>query len=438
MLNPKTHDREFFGAFGASSIIVFLPLVVSIFSFLVNDKYSLQGVSLDLNRLQQIVPSSTQEWYDLAFDASSWKAYLAWFFGLVVFDKISPSKQMDGTVLRDGTVLKYNINGVYVAGTLLAILAARAYRFNLNLPELHFIYTHQLQLTLVTIIFSFAMSVFVYVCSFIPTTKPNGVGTRERILAKGGNSGNPIYDFYIGRELNPRIGSWDIKMFCELKPGMLLWMLINLSCLHQQYHAQGQVTDSLVLVNFVQLFYVLDGVLNEEGVLTMMDITTDGFGFMLAFGDLAWLPWSYSLQARYLALPENTLHLGLWKCALILALKFGGFYVFYSANRQKSDFRQGKLDHLKSIKTKTGSKLLCDGWWAISQHINYLGDWLVGLSWCLLTGFQTPLTYFYAIYFAVLLLHRQTRDDAKCREKYGEQWLEYQRRVPYKIIPYVY
>ena len=31
-----------------------------------------------------------------------------------------------------------------------------------------------------------------------------------------------------------------------------------------------------------------------------MDITTDGFGWMLAFGDLAWVPFTYSLQARYL------------------------------------------------------------------------------------------------------------------------------------------
>lgn len=31
-----------------------------------------------------------------------------------------------------------------------------------------------------------------------------------------------------------------------------------------------------------------------------MDITTEGFGFMLAFGDLTWVPFTYSLQARYL------------------------------------------------------------------------------------------------------------------------------------------
>lgn len=32
---------------------------------------------------------------------------------------------------------------------------------------------------------------------------------------------HPIYDFFIGRELNPRIGSLDIKEFCELYPGLI-------------------------------------------------------------------------------------------------------------------------------------------------------------------------------------------------------------------------
>jgi hypothetical protein len=37
----------------------------------------------------------------------------------------------------------------------------------------------------------------------------------------------------------------------------------------------------------------------QEAILTTMDIVHDGFGFMLAFGDLAWVPFLYSLQARY-------------------------------------------------------------------------------------------------------------------------------------------
>ena len=42
----------------------------------------------------------------------------------------------------------------------------------------------------------------------------------------------------------------------------------------------------------------------------------------------------------------------------------------------------------------------------------------MGLAWCLPTGFDTPITYFYVIYFAVLLIHRQRRDDDACAKKY--------------------
>jgi Ergosterol biosynthesis ERG4/ERG24 family len=34
----------------------------------------------------------------------------------------------------------------------------------------------------------------------------------KKILAKGGNTGNAVYDFFIGRELNPRIGTLDLKV----------------------------------------------------------------------------------------------------------------------------------------------------------------------------------------------------------------------------------
>ena len=46
---------------------------------------------------------------------------------------------------------------------------------------------------------------------------------------------------------------------------------------------------------------------SEAGILTMMDITTDGLGFMLTFGDIAWLPFLYSTQTRYLSTYPVTL-----------------------------------------------------------------------------------------------------------------------------------
>ena len=42
----------------------------------------------------------------------------------------------------------------------------------------------------------------------------------------------------------------------------------------------------------------------------------------------------------------------------------------------------------------------------------------MALSWSFPTGLVTPITYFYIIYFTVLLVHRQRRDDHQCHLKY--------------------
>ncbi|TID31055.1 hypothetical protein CANINC_000299 [Pichia inconspicua] len=436
-LNPITKTREFGGAIGALTLIIFLPLITLFLHLACNEKYISQGFTLELDTIRKIFDEEILiNWRSLLFNVDCWKFYLSWFFGLAVLDVFVPGTEMFGVELRDKTKLKYNINGIQLVGFLMAVISARFYMYGFNLPELNFLYDHFATMMITTWEFSVILSFLVYFFSFVPLKKLNGLGTKERILSVNGNSGNPIFDWFIGRELNPRIGEWDIKLFCELRPGLLLWLLLNLSCVQKQFQTLGYITNSMILVNVFQFIYIIDGVLNEEGCLTMMDITTDGFGFMLAFGDLCWVPFCYCLQSRYLALVE--INLPTVAVISIILLNILGFYIFKASNNQKNYFRQGRVPHLKSIETERGTKLLVDGWWGISQHINYFGDMLIALSWCLPTGFNTVLTYFYFIYFTSLLIHRQTRDEEKCRNKYGKAWEEYEKKVPYKIIPYLY
>ena len=49
-----------------------------------------------------------------------------------------------------------------------------------------------------------------------------------------------------------------------------------------------------------------------------MDIIHDGFGFMLAFGDLGWVPFVYTLQARYLV--DWPVNLPYWAVASLLLI----------------------------------------------------------------------------------------------------------------------
>ena len=60
---------------------------------------------------------------------------------------------------------------------------------------------------------------------------------------------------------------------------------------------------------------------------------------------------------------------------------------------QKDAFRRDptspEVRHLKWMPTQRGTKLLTSGWWGYARKINYTGDWCMGLSWCLLTGFNS-------------------------------------------------
>jgi Delta14-sterol reductase len=214
-----------------------------------------------------------------------------------------------------------------------------------------------------------------------------------------------------------------------------------------------------------QTVYILDSLYNEPAILTTIDMIQDGFGFMLSFGDLVWVPFIFSLQSRYLAV--HPVNLGPFYVALILAVQLSGYYMFRASNSEKNRFRVNPNDpavrHLTYIKTSQGSRLLTSGWWGQARHINYLGDWFMSWSYCLPTlaagykltpsilypgtrlvstegmkGWAIPVTYFYLIYFAVLLVHRERRDEAKCRRKYGKDWDEYCKKVPSRIIPGVY
>lgn len=117
----------------------------------------------------------------------------------------------------------------------------------------------------------------------------------------------------------------------------------------KQYTSIGRLTDSLILILIFQANYVFDAVYNEASVLTTMDITTDGFGFMLAIGDLFWVTFTYGLQARYLALHPKDL--GWFWTSAVVAVQILGYWIFRSSNAEKNAFRNGKnpksaLNHL--------------------------------------------------------------------------------------------
>ena len=121
---------------------------------------------------------------------------------------------------------------------------------------------------------------------------------------------------------------------------------------------------------------------------------------------------------------------------MILALYFVGYYIFRTANSQKNQYKTNPSLEIWGQKPNTiGGKLLISGFWGIGRHMNYTGDLIMSLAYCLPCGAQLG-GYFYSIYLTVLLTHRAYRDDTKCKEKYDKLWKEYCEAVPYVYLPF--
>jgi hypothetical protein len=144
----------------------------------------------------------------------------------------------------------------------------------------------------------------------------------------------------------------------------------------------------------------------------------------------------------------------------VVTFVLGHFLITVGRSQILRDGERIETSYFWLVGLLAASELLVSPFIHISEATvgnNYCsGDLLMALAWSLPTGFDTPITYFYIIYFTVLLIHRQHRDDENCEKKcvyvqpsfkwnadrrprrYGADWHKYKKMVPYRIIPYVY
>ena len=456
-LKEEEFEYEFGGPIGALATTILLPIVTLLLTACASagrvepffSSFALGGsANADepfLSRLLSnpvLFPGCQKDGFKTLLQCMA--CIVGWFLFQVVLERLLPCEIVEGAPLKgskSGERLKYRINGHLAFWvTILVVFVGWPSWVEITMPggstartiqfgraPLGLLYDYHAELALSTILLCIVLSTYLYLRSCNPNL----------LRADGGNSGSTVYDFFMGRELNPRWGSFDWKEFCELRPGLIGWALLNMAMVVKQQEKLGYVTGSMMLINAFQGLYVWDALYQERAILTTMDITTDGFGFMLVFGDLAWVPFTYSLQARYLV--DHDPHLGPWHLVAVLATNALGYCIFRGANGQKDAFRRNpdapEVKHLKYLQTKRGTRLLTSGWWGAARKINYTGDWIMGLSWCMLCGFDSIVPYYYAIYFAILLVHRSIRDDGMCKAKYGEDWDEYKRLVPYRFVP---
>ena len=430
--------REFGGAWGSGAALLLLPAAVYYLWIAVEFHGGAlpRPPSLAPHAIAEFLGSLAGRVVTHAWPTKTALAiYWGWLAWQALLSLVGPGPTGQGALLPDGrSRLTYRYNGLFA---WYATLAAAAVLHVTGLFPITRLHTHFGPLLTVATLVATALAAACHVGA-------RWSGRAER------RTGNVVQDFFMGAVLNPRLGPFDIKFFVELRPGIMLWFLFTVSMLVRQYETRGSVTTSMALLAFYYLCYVNACYKGEECVPMSMDIARENFGWMLAWGNLVWVPFVYCLPAYYALQAGVDIPLG-WAAAL-LALHLLAYWVFDTANSQKDYFRNagrrlrralprlpwGRVHAPQTLPTARGTPLLVSGWWGLARHVNYTGDIAMAWTWALTCGFGSLVPYVYPVALTALLVHREHRDDRDCREKYGADWAAYCRRVPYRFVPGIY
>jgi 7-dehydrocholesterol reductase len=260
-----------------------------------------------------------------------------------------------------------------------------------------------------------------------------------------------IIDFYKGIELHPIISKYNIpiKLIINSRFGMMLWGVIVVSGMTLNY-SSNVWTSGLLQLTYITKFFIW-----ENQYISTMDITHDRCGYFLFWGCICYVPCIYSSAFNYHFLnPSSTIHFNIYNYITLLIGTIS-IYINWDIDTQRTHMRKllhnknyyyngNKIDYVETSYTSTDGKahkqyLITSGYMGISRHFNYFFELLATLMWSLAGIIPNNIfAYTYFLFLFVLLVHRTYRDDERCLKKYGDGWKEYKKKVPFKIIPFIF
>ncbi len=251
---------------------------------------------------------------------------------------------------------------------------------------------------------------------------------------------------FLGRAANPQwLGKRvDAKMLLYLVGAVVLELnLLSFAAHHYLTYTSDPSPGVAVHVGLFS-FFLMEYLFFEEVHLYTYDFVAENVGFKLGWGCFVFYPFFYSVGLWSLADAPNP-HTPVPALVATAVLFFSGWTLSRGANLQKYWFKKdpthkafGVLAPV-SLTSPEGRKVLVSGFWGLSRHINYLGEVLMATGLALSLGH--PLAFgpwLYPLYYVALLVPRQLDDDRRCAVRYGPMWDEYRKRVPSRIVPFVY
>jgi len=254
-----------------------------------------------------------------------------------------------------------------------------------------------------------------------------------------------LADLFLGRLENPQWlnGRVDAKMWLYLVGATMLGLNIYSFAMHHIRTFPDDPSPGVLLYASLFTFFLTEYLFFERVHLYTYDFLAERVGFKLGWGCLLFYPFFYAIGLWSLADAPNPKGSSV---LLVVAgvLFFLGWILARGANMQKYAFKRDPsamfLGVIAPRVLSDGDKrLLASGFWGLARHVNYLGELLMATGLTLSLGSPGAFTpWLYPLYYVVLLVPRQIDDDRRCEQKYKALWVEYVRRVPYRIIPGIY
>ena len=385
-----------------------------------------------------------------------------------------PGVWVDGYVVgRDGKPLRYRLNGALVLAVSVAAAVAACQYLSLDATVL---YRYRWEAaggaSVLGLIFTCVM---VFGAPLPPSDDADlaVVGARRTRpvdrAAEYRRRPLPAWLFF-GRQGNPQWlgGRIDAKMWLYLVGAVLLALNALSALAHRRARSDVSAPDAgvaqMATGTALLVFFTFEYLCGELVHLYTYDFFAERVAFKLGWGCLCFYPYFYAVgpfTAAGCDVPSAADASAV--SPVVGAVIFtAGWVLSRFANLQKWRFKVaprqpflGFMPQRALQETAPGNyavtsapdpakpALLLSHFWALSRHINYLGEILEasGIALCcsLSCGphdtLGRALPWLYPLYYVALLVPRQFADDDRCGAKYGGLWVEYCRRVPSRIVP---
>ncbi|MCG8590326.1 MAG: DUF1295 domain-containing protein [Proteobacteria bacterium] len=347
------------------------------------------------------------------------------YAGLLLLHLVLPARHVEGYVRdeRTGEPLRYRLNGLLVLVVAVALWFAAGWS---GWMPWDWLYVHRWSglagAATLGLLFTFAL-----------------------VLTAPSTGKNVLADLFLGRRLNPQAfgGRVDAKMLLYLVGATLLELNLLSFAAHHWLTFPDDPSPGVALYVGLFSWFVCEYLFFERVHLYTYDLFAERVGFKLGWGCLAFYPYFYGVGLWATADLPNP-HTPTPLLVVYALVFFGGWSLARGANMQKFVFkRDPSRPFLGAIRPETLSNgqhtLLCNGFWGVSRHVNYLGEILMASGLALALGWPLePAPWLYPLYYVLLLGTRERDDDKRCAEKYGALWDEYRKRVRWRIVPGVY